>query len=139
MHEWALAEAVVSAAAKTAREHGLCEITGIRISLGRLQQVEMEIFEFAMNEIMQSQKALFMKTKIELQVEEAVLKCRRCGCKWSFGDVKEKLSLSESEAIHFIPEVAHAHICCPGCNSPDFELIQGRGVSIHSIQGKRDD
>ena len=43
--------------------------------------------------------------------------------------------LPGNEAIHFIPELAHAFLECPSCQSPDFELLQGRGVSIGAIEG----
>ena len=37
------------------------------------------------------------------------------------------------EAIHFLPEAAHAFVRCPSCGSPDFAVSKGRGVSIKSI------
>jgi len=43
----------------------------------------------------------------------------------------------ESEAIHFIPEVAFVHARCPKCGSPDFEIMTGRGVSITLIKGEK--
>ncbi|MCK4571832.1 hydrogenase maturation nickel metallochaperone HypA, partial [candidate division WOR-3 bacterium] len=55
MHEWALAEAVISTAIKVAEEEKFKEITEIKIKLGELQQIEIEIFEFALKEIIQPQ------------------------------------------------------------------------------------
>jgi hydrogenase nickel incorporation protein HypA/HybF len=40
-----------------------------------------------------------------------------------------------SEAIHFVPEMAHVYIKCPSCGSPDFEVVEGRGVWLQSIKG----
>ena len=137
MHEWALADAVVSTVAKMAEKERLSEITEIKIGLGQLQQIETDIFEFAIREIIKSQKSLFKKIKIGLQVEKAIMKCRNCGKKWTSGDVMEKLDSTDSEAIHFIPELAHACIQCPECKSPDFEIEQGRGVWINSISGEK--
>jgi len=51
--------------------------------------------------------------------------------------MKKKLNEDESEAIHFIPEVAFVHARCPKCGSPDFEIMTGRGVSITSIKGEK--
>jgi len=136
MHEWALAEAVISTVSKTAREQGLGEIAEIRIKLGQLQQIEADIFEFALKEIGQSRKTLFKNVKIQLQEEKAVLKCRACGQKWMFGDNMKELDHERSEAIHFVPETAHAYIRCPECKSPDFEVLKGRGVWIDSITGE---
>jgi len=47
------------------------------------------------------------------------------------------MSEEESEAIRFAPEVAHVYIRCPSCKSPDFEVLQGREVSIDYIKGKK--
>lgn len=137
MHEWALADAVVSTAAKVAEKEKLSEITEIKIGLGQLQQIETNIFEFAIREIIRSQKTVFKKTKIVLQVQKAVMKCRNCGKKWASAAVVERLDSTDSEAIHFVPEVAHAYIRCPECKSPDFEIAQGRGVWINSISGEK--
>jgi len=136
MHEWALAEAVISTVIKTARERGLGKITDININLGQLQQIESDIFEFALKEIIQSQKPLFKNVKIQLREEKAVLKCRACGHEWPFGDNIRELDHERSEAIHFVPEAAHAYIRCPKCESPDFEILKGRGVWIDSITGE---
>jgi len=48
---------------------------------------------------------------------------------------KKELNEDASEAIHFIPEIAHTYIKCPKCRSPDFEVLQGRGVWLESIKG----
>jgi hydrogenase nickel incorporation protein HypA/HybF len=39
------------------------------------------------------------------------------------------------ENIHFIPEVAHVYVKCPRCESPDFEVLKGRGVWINKVMG----
>ena len=75
--------------------------------------------------------------KIIIEKEESTLKCKNCGNKWKFTDIQKKLSDDESESIHFIPEVTFVHSRCPECNSPDFKITSGRGVSITSIKGKR--
>jgi hydrogenase nickel incorporation protein HypA/HybF len=51
--------------------------------------------------------------------------------------MKKKLNEDESEAIHFLPEVAFVHTRCPKCKSPDFEITKGRGVTITSIKGEK--
>lgn len=135
MHEWALAEAVISSVLKAAEEEGLGEITKIKIKMGELQQMDIEVFEFALREISQPQRPIMRKAKIELETEEAILKCRACGHEWLFSEAIKGLSEEQSEAIHFIPEVAHVYIRCPKCESPDFEFVKGRGVWIESIEG----
>lgn len=135
MHEWALAEAVISTAIKVAEEEKLKEITEIKIKLGELQQIETEIFEFALKEVIQPQKQLLRKAKIEIETEKAILKCRVCGQEWNYGDAMKNLCEEESESIHFVPDIAHVYIRCPKCKSPDFEIVKGRGVWVESIEG----
>ena len=137
MHEWALAESILSAAVEAAEREKLKTITEIKIGVGELQQIEQDIFEFALNEITKSQGDKFKNVKIRIEIEKSILKCKNCGYSWKFSDVKKKLNENESEAVHFIPEVFLVHTRCPKCGSPDFAITTGRGVSITSIKGKR--
>ena len=43
MHEWALAEAVISSATEIAENEGLREVTEVKITVGELQQIELDI------------------------------------------------------------------------------------------------
>ena len=130
MHEWALAESVISTVSQIAKKEGLKEISEVKIVVGELQQVELDIFKFALSQLKTSE---LEKTKFSIKVSKAQFQCRVCGNKWSF----EKVNLGEddAEAIHFLPEVAHTYIRCPKCGSPDFEVIKGRGIWLESIKG----
>lgn len=136
MHEWALAEAVITSVLKAAEKEGMRKIARIQINVGELQQIEREIFEFALTEVSQPQRPLISQAVIELETEPGILKCRACGHDWLFREALRELSEEQAEAIHFIPEVAHVYIRCPECDSPDFEFTQGRGVWIASIEGE---
>ena len=137
MHEWALAESIITAAVEAAEKEKLKKITEVVIQIGELQQIEQDIFEFALNEIIKVHGAKLKNTKICIETEKSMLKCKSCENEWSFSDMRKKLSEDESEAIHFVPEVAFVHTRCPKCGSPDFEIAVGRGVSISSIKGER--
>jgi hydrogenase nickel incorporation protein HypA/HybF len=137
MHEWALAESIITTAVETAENKKLKIISEIKIRVGELQQIEQDILEFALGEIIKSQNGKLKNVKTVIETEESNLKCKNCGNKWKFKDMKEKLSDDDSESIHFIPEVTFVHTRCPKCSSPDFEIITGRGISITSIKGKR--
>ena len=136
MHEWALAESVLTAAIEAAEKEKLKKITDIKIAIGELQQIEEDIFKFALDEITKNEEKL-KNVKITIKTEKSTLKCKNCENTWTFSDMKKKLNKDESEAIHFIPEVAFVHTRCPKCKSPDFEIIAGRGVSITQIKGKK--
>lgn len=130
MHEWALAEAVVSAASEVARKEGLREVTEVRIGVGELQQIEHDVFEFALSQL---KKAELEGARFRVEKVRAKLRCRACGHVWTFA--RERLDESAVEAIHFVPEVAHAYVKCPKCGSPDFEVLEGRGVWLLSVKG----
>ena len=137
MHEWALAESVLTAALEAANKEKLKKITEINIAIGELQQIEEDIFDFALSQIIKEQDKKLKNVKIKITTEKSTLKCKNCENTWSFDDMKKNLSKDESESIHFIPEVAFVHARCPRCGSPEFEIITGRGVSITSIKGKK--
>lgn len=135
MHEWSLAQAVIYTAIKYQKKERLKEVSELEIKMGELQQIDVEIFKFALKEIVQSKKMMGMKIKIK--TERAVLKCRVCGYQWNFTDSTKRLNKDKAELIHFIPEVVHVYLRCPKCKSPDFEIAKGRGVWISSIKGLR--
>lgn len=130
MHEWALAEAVIAAASQIAEKEGLTEVKKVKIRIGEMQQIERDIFDFALSQLKPTK---FERARFELATEKAELKCRACGREWSFSE--NKLNSESAEAIHFIPEVAHTYIRCPKCGSPDFEILRGRGVWLETIKG----
>jgi len=130
MHEWALAEAVVSTTLKIAEEKGLKEIIELKIKIGELQQIDQETFEFALSQL---RSPLLKNAKFNLETVKAELKCRVCNHKWRFST--KNLNEDVSEFIHFIPEIAHTYLKCPKCGSPDFEILMGRGVWLDSIKG----
>jgi hydrogenase nickel incorporation protein HypA/HybF len=132
MHEWALAEAVIAAAEEAAEKERLKEIAEVRIKVGELQQIELDILEFALSQL---KTGKFNNVKFKIETAKAELQCRVCGYMWVFN--KETLDKDSAEAIHFVPEVAHTYIKCPKCGSPDFEIIEGRGVWLESIKGAK--
>jgi hydrogenase nickel incorporation protein HypA/HybF len=132
MHEWALAEAVITAATQIATKEKLKEITEVTVSVGELQQVELDILKFAFSQL---KPASFKNAKFRITRAKTTLRCRACGNTWLFK--KQKLDKSTAEAIHFVPEVAHTYIKCPKCGSPDFEITEGRGVWLKNIKGTR--
>lgn len=138
MHEWALAESIITAVLQHAEQHHLKTITQVTIRLGTLQQIETDIFKFALTEI-KKQNEKTKDVRIRLEKEDTQLQCTSCQHRWGFSDMKKTLNGEEGEAIHFIPEVAYVHTRCPNCGSPDFTIGKGRGVTLQSIKGIRED
>jgi len=77
--------------------------------------------------------SLLEEAEFIIETENAELKCRVCGHKWFFK--RNEIDEDVAEAIHFVPEIAHAYIRCPRCGSPDFEVTRGRGVWLESVEG----
>jgi len=137
MHEWALAESILAAAIEAAKKEKIKKITEITVGLGELQQIEIDVFNFALDELKKDHKEEIGNVKIKIKTIESKLKCKNCENEWKFSDMKKKISDDEGEAIHFLPEVAFVHTRCPKCGSPDFEIITGRGISITQIKGEK--
>jgi len=130
MHEWALAEAILTSAKQIAEQENLKQVTEVTIKVGELQQVEPPILRFALSQLKPN---IFKNTKFHILKAKSTLKCRVCGTTWQFS--LKKLDKTTAEAIHFVPEVAHSFVKCPKCNSPDFEIVSGRGVWLEDIKG----
>ncbi|MCS7124989.1 MAG: hydrogenase nickel incorporation protein HypA [Candidatus Bathyarchaeota archaeon] len=130
MHEWALAEAIISSAIDIAEKEGLAEVREVKIKVGELQQVEIEVLKFALSEL---RAGKLRNANFVIETVKAELRCQVCKLKWSFN--KNGLDEMSTEAVHFVPEVVHAYIRCPRCGSPDFEILEGRGVWLESIKG----
>lgn len=130
MHEWALAEAILTSAKQIAEKEHIAKVTEVTIRVGELQQVEPPILRFALSQMKQG---IFSKSKFHILKAKSTLKCRVCNTTWRYNT--KKVDKAISEAIHFVPEAAHTYIKCPKCDSPDFEIVTGRGVWLEDLKG----
>ncbi|BAF59875.1 MAG: hydrogenase nickel incorporation protein HypA [Pelotomaculum sp.] len=137
MHEWALAEAVVEAVIKEAEKESLKEILKVKLMVGELQQVDLDVFTFSLEKLTESYNSILSMDKFIIEIEKSLLKCRVCENCWSYGQSLKELADEQTEAIHFVPEVAHVYMRCPQCGSPDFEIVKGRGLWIEYIEGEK--
>ncbi|MGQ4891623.1 MAG: hydrogenase nickel incorporation protein HypA [Candidatus Njordarchaeia archaeon] len=131
MHEWALAEGIVRTLIYLMKKKNIERIEKVRIAYGELQQIDLDAFKTGLTEM--SRNTPLQATNFELFQEDAVFRCLKCGHEWKFADVKSKLDEDVSEAIHFVPELAHSFISCPKCGSSDYEIVKGRGVYIAEV------
>ena len=136
MHELALADAVVTAALEIADREGFSEITKLDVRIGELQQIQAEVFEFALRKVIPTGQPRLASAAIVLETVPAEFRCRPCDHRFGLEQMGGPRGEHASEAIHFIPELAHVFLRCSRCGSPDFELVRGRGVSIGSIEGR---
>lgn len=137
MHEWALAESVIYTVIEEVEREKLKEVTAVKIMIGELQQIDLNIFKFALENILQSSALKMDLDRLETNIAPSFLQCKVCRHEWGFSEAVGNLPEPESEAIHFIPEMAHIYLRCPACGSPDFEISKGRGVWIEYIEGEK--
>ncbi len=131
MHEWALADAVVSTLEEKLGERNLSILKGVHIRLGELQNIDREIFVAGLKMMLRGKHCSLEVFKIDM--EEAGFKCNYCGTGWKLNEYPG-IGEDEREAIHFLPESAHAYMQCPKCGSSDFTVAAGRGVLIESME-----
>jgi len=105
-------------------------LRGVTVSVGELQAIDHEIFSFALTTMLEERP--FRTAVYELQTEPARFKCGSCSREWNLSETAA-LDADSKEAIHFLPEAAHAFIRCPHCASPDYRVEAGRGVRIISL------
>ena len=130
MHEWALADAVISTVERLYEENGRRRILSVQVLIGELQHIEMEVFSLGLQNLLSDRP--FSSDVFHFETEIASFRCNACGNEWLLEQHPE-LGEEELEAIHFLPETAHVYMRCPACGSPDFALEKGRGVTIQSI------
>jgi len=126
MHEWALAEGVVGSVLRAA---GGRRVAAVRLRLGELQQIDVEVLRFAIGELSRGTAAEGME--VEVQTEPAEFECTSCGNRWN--PLGTKIDGDIMELIHFLPESSKIHMRCPRCGSSDFRISGGRGLWIESI------
>ena len=138
MHEFALADAVMRATLRTAEAEDLTVVTKIVVRVGELQRIERELFAFALKETRPPDEPRIASAEVVVEIERARFVCRACRHAFALDEAAGERDAEANEAIHFVPELAHAFLRCPSCGSPDFAVRAGRGVSIVSIEGDRD-
>ncbi|MFH1567809.1 MAG: hydrogenase/urease maturation nickel metallochaperone HypA [Gemmatimonadota bacterium] len=131
MHELALAEGVVATALAAASGR---KVRRILIAVGQLQQIDPAFFRECVEQVVPAGEPALAEVRIELRNEAARLRCRACGRDFGLADLADPPGGEELEAIHFVPELAHAYVGCPACGSPDFEVVAGRGIWIDHIE-----
>ncbi|MCS7128646.1 MAG: hydrogenase nickel incorporation protein HypA [Sulfolobales archaeon] len=126
VHEWALAEAIATYVTRVSKGRSVKRLV---LSIGKLQSVNAEIFDFALRELLSEGNVVV--SELKYLSEEILLKCRKCYFEWS--PSIESLGSEVSEFIHFIPEVIHSYVSCPKCSSRDYDILSGRGIRVVEV------
>ena len=136
MHEWALAEAIVRTVAQQAAQQGIRRVLRVQVQIGQMQQIRPETLERLVREVVAQEYPQVSGADFRFRIVPTRLSCRRCGHRWPLAEALEALDPDAREAIHFLPELAHSYLRCPECGSPDFQMEEGRGVTIATIEGE---
>lgn len=134
MHEWALAESVIKSAVEHAAAEKFKKLKEAGVVFGELQAIDKEIFVFALEEL-RKQFPGARDCKFKIIKQPAAFRCKACSHKFLLKSLKK--TKDEAEFIHFMPEMAHTFLKCPKCKSPDFDIVEGRGVTISYLKGGR--
>ena len=130
VHEWSLAQAIAEALKSYSKRNKISAYREVTLSIGELQNIDIEILLEALENIIHEWKEVKIYN-IKYEVERAEFLCKECGYRWRLDEMS--LSDDEREAIHFLPELIHAFVRCVKCGSPDFSIVEGRGIKISRI------
>ena len=125
MHEWAIAHAVLLSMAEAYRAGA----RRFRVVVGELQNVDLDALRGYIDELVRQED---LDVEVDYVVEEAVLRCNRCGHRFTLAEAG--LGEDEREAIHFLPEAVTAYVRCPRCGSRDVAVERGRGVRLVALR-----
>lgn len=126
MHEWAIAEGIVATVLKNS---GGRKVKKVKVRVGELQQIDLEVLKLAVGEISKVEQA--EEIKIEIEIERTEFECNRCHKRWNLS--YSCFDAETAELVHFLPESSKIYSRCPRCGSSDFEIARGRGVWIESF------
>ncbi|WP_455382336.1 hydrogenase nickel incorporation protein HypA [Salinispira pacifica] len=131
MHEWALAESVVASITTELKDRKGASLRAVNLLFGELQNIDRAIFEEALAEMLAD--VPHGEDSVHIRIDPARFTCNVCAHEWGLDEVGG-LTEEQREAIHFLPEAAHAFLHCPSCNSSDCQVTQGRGIALTSIE-----
>lgn len=111
MHEMAIAQGVLDIVLKTAAENKATQVTGIKLLIGQMTQVEPECLKFGFAAL--SMGSIAEGAHVEIRIVPLVGLCNSC---------KQEFSI---EKYCFL---------CPICNSASVTLISGRELAVEYLE-----
>jgi len=115
MHELSIAKELLAIVEKTAVEHGLVRVSGLRIVVGALGNVIPEALEFAFE--VAGRGTVAEGARLEIVAVPVVVRCNGCRAE------------TELEDFAFV---------CMACGSVDVDVVRGNELYLDSIEGDTD-
>lgn len=145
MHEWSLAEALVTSLSRYAEREGISRIVEVDVAYGELMELDAEIFEQAFAAMVEGTP--LEGAKLVLREEEARFVCNSCGHVWDFKEAERQVDSGGPRIVeeggglesplHLMPGLATALIRCPACGSRDFTLERGGDLRVERVVVER--
>ncbi len=110
MHEFSLAQAIVSQALEAAERHGNLPVQEVRVLAGVLRQIVPEIMETAFDAA--KQETLAADARLVLREVPALIQCKAC------------LACFEPDDVFWI---------CPNCSGSRCQALTGDELLLHSV------
>ena len=111
MHEFSIAENLLSLVIKYAKQNKAKKITKVEIEIGKLSGVEVSCLETAFNAL--KSKTIASQAQFIISLKDIVIICKSCQ--------------KESTLEKFIFQ-------CPICNGFEVEILQGNDMILKSIE-----
>ena len=113
MHELGIASSMFDIILKKARDNSLKKISKISIKVGALSGIDKDFLCHSFQDHL-FPGSIAEESKLEINEELPVLKCRKCGRTLNPGQ-------------QFVMN-------CPSCGNKDLEIIRGKDVYVESIE-----
>lgn len=111
MHEMAIAQGILDIVLKIATENKAVKVTGIKLLIGQMTQVEPESLKFGFAAL--SMRSIAEGADVEIKIVPLVAQCNRC---------RQKFPV---EGYCFI---------CPNCKSVSVTLVSGRELAVEYLE-----
>jgi len=111
MHEMAIAQGILDIVLKTAAEHSAVKVTGIKLLIGQMTQVEPECLKFGFAAL--AMGSIADGANVDITIVPLVGQCNDCGQQFSV------------EKYCFL---------CTNCNSPRVTVVSGRELAVDYLE-----
>ena len=129
MHEAFIARRIVDAIERIAEEKGAERVLAVRLIIGQLRLLNLDVLRHAFEIFAQGTKA--EGAKLEVEVVPAELRCARCGHRWRLDP--SELGQEALTIAHMYPDVVARLLTCPACGSGDVEILCGEELAIGEV------
>lgn len=140
MHEWSIAEGIITALLESFKEQKIVEV---EVIVGELRDLNIEVLKEALSIL--SRRSRLEETRFNLIVSKAFFKCLNCEEEWDMSKALEILSeMLDAEKyiveggkleppVHFIPSLIIGCQKCPKCGRIDIDIISGKELEISKV------